>query len=265
MDFSETSEKALSFALNIASNTKAKLWILHSYRLIEPVPEYAGFGPFNLKEELEKMGKEKFRSIEEKYLGNVLFTYEFLLEIGFPEDTIATALDFYDIDMVIMGTQGSSGVSEILGSTTGHIIDTISCPVLVIPKNAEFKGIKKITIAYDYLKSKKRDALEIVTILSKIYKAELDIVNFNTTTKTGKEESSGILGLDEYLDGVRHKYHFKLAKNFIEGITDYIKQEGTDILVMIPHSHSLIESLFHSSMTRKMILHSDIPLLTIHD
>ena len=115
------------------------------------------------------------------------------------------------------------------------------------------------------MKSNWAEIFETVLDLVRIFKSDLDIVNFNATKKTDKLESAGVLSLDKFLDGVHHKYHFKAAKKIEKAITDFVESEGTDILVMIAHHHGLIESLFHSSVTRKMVLHARTPLLVLRE
>jgi nucleotide-binding universal stress UspA family protein len=265
VEFSVNSDNALIYAINIARQCNAKLWILHCYRLIQTVPEMEGVAGFSLKEVLEKAWKDEFEKLKKNYFHEDFTNYSFLLEIGFPEDVIKLQTKKIPIDLVIMGTAGATGIGEILGSTTSKVVDMVDCPVLAIPASARFNGIKKVTIAYDEEKVNDPNSYSMILNLVRKFKSKLDIVNFNTTLKTGGKESEGRLSLDPYLDGVKHKYHFKAAGKIEKAITDFVEAEGTDILVMVAHDHGFIESLFHSSITRKMVLHAKTPLLIIHE
>jgi nucleotide-binding universal stress UspA family protein len=220
---------------------------------------------FSLKEVLEKAWKEEFEKLKKNYFEEDFTNYSFLLEIGFPENVIKIQAGKIPADLVIMGTTGATGIREILGSTTSKVVDMVDCPVLAIPSSARFNGIKKMTIAYDEEKINDPDSYAMVLNLVRKFKSNLDIVNFNTTLKSGETENEGMLSLDPYLDGVKHKYHFKVANKIEKAITDFVEEEGTDILVMVAHDHGFIESLFHSSTTRKMVLHAKTPLLIIHE
>ena len=263
VDFSENSENALIYALSIAKKCKAKLTILHCYRLIQTVPEMTEVAGFGLKDFLEKTWRDEFDKLKSRYFEEEFDDYEFILEIGFPEDMIKRQTEIRSIDLIIMGTTGATGIREILGSTTSQVVDTINCPVLAIPANARFNGINKVTIAYDEHHLDNPKAFSMVLGLVRAFKSDLEIVSFNSTRKASAEESEGVLSLDPYLDGVRHKYHFKVAKHLEKAITDFVETEGTDILVMVSHDHGFIKSLFHSSVTRKMVLHAKTPLLVL--
>ncbi len=60
----------------------------------------------------------------------------------------------YKIDIVVMGTHGASGITElILGSNTASVIEKAPVPVLAIPANAVYTGINNVVYAYDEIKS----------------------------------------------------------------------------------------------------------------
>lgn len=51
------------------------------------------------------------------------------------------------IDLVVMGTKGASGVTEILiGSNTADVIEKCHCPVLAIPAESDFKTPTKVVL-----------------------------------------------------------------------------------------------------------------------
>ena len=60
-----------------------------------------------------------------------------------PQAIIKTASD-NDVDLIIMGTHGASGVREFfIGSTAQQVIKISSCPVLTVPSNQKVVNFKK--------------------------------------------------------------------------------------------------------------------------
>jgi len=53
---------------------------------------------------------------------------------GRPADAITAYADDHDIDAIVMGSRGRSGVSRVLlGSVAGTVVQDSSVPVTVVP------------------------------------------------------------------------------------------------------------------------------------
>ena len=95
-------ESALDFAIDIAKKAKARLYILHTYRLIDLHKKHAeGKNKSiirDISESVEKDFKEKY---EEKLMRSGV-NYEFMIEIGFLIDRIIANIREKNIDMLLM-------------------------------------------------------------------------------------------------------------------------------------------------------------------
>src|SRR5690606_8262838 len=55
-----------------------------------------------------------------------------------------------DYDLIVMGTQGASGIGKaLLGTNTAHVIKDSQVPVLVVPNKAMFGNIYEVAVATD--------------------------------------------------------------------------------------------------------------------
>ena len=64
---------------------------------------------------------------------------------------IKNTVDKLDIDLIIMGTKGASGLKEkTIGSHTGAVITRVKCPVLVIPERANYERPENIAFPTDF-------------------------------------------------------------------------------------------------------------------
>ena len=50
-----------------------------------------------------------------------------------------------------------------------------------------------------------------------------------------------------------------------DSILDFIKLHRIDLLAVAKHKRGFWDSLFHSSLTKKLAMHINIPLLVLHD
>lgn len=135
-DFSATSDAALEFAKTIATTFGASLHLLHVFE--DPyVPgafgaeTYAPLSPTMRAELLEeaaaRLGHRLPPEEKERFRG----TTEIVSGVG------ATAIVEYardhDINLIVMGTHGRTGVAHLLiGSVAERVVRTAGCPVLTV-------------------------------------------------------------------------------------------------------------------------------------
>ena len=135
-DFSENSEHALKYALALATLSQADLQLFH---VVEPItyPQSTEFFEPVL-DEVELMMKmetafqqqleDQVTTLKAKYpkIKGKLVTGNTFLEI------IQAARDD-DVDMIVMGTHGRTGLAHVLiGSVAERVVREAPCPVLTV-------------------------------------------------------------------------------------------------------------------------------------
>lgn len=129
-DGSTYSEKALREAVNLAKTCGTKLYVVS---VIEVNPEYATMAP-NVVEKLEKDTGELISAVktcvEKEGIDAEMITHEGEEAWRFIVDEAKTR----NVDMIVMGTHGRSGLTRLLmGSVTQKVIGHAPCKVLVVP------------------------------------------------------------------------------------------------------------------------------------
>ena len=144
-DFSENSEHALKYALTLATLSQADLQLFH---VVEPItyPQSTEFfepvldeGELMMKMEAayQKQLEDKVAALKEEYpkLTGKLVTGNTFLEI------IQAARDD-EVDMIVMGTHGRTGLAHVLiGSVAERVVREAPCPVLTV-KHPEHEFVK---------------------------------------------------------------------------------------------------------------------------
>ncbi|HMS32464.1 MAG TPA: universal stress protein [Ignavibacteria bacterium] len=271
-DFSPNSENALNYAVEIARKIKGNLVLLHAYsvQLIDPnMPAEIYLSAYqeeekSAKESLDELSKRISESNKNEN-GNNIFNTEAIVTQGLVVDEVLSLINDFKIDLVIMGTHGASGITElILGSNTASVIEKATIPVLAIPGNAVYKGINNIVYAYDDIKSG-LPSFQRLLEFAKIYDSEITLLHIIETGKDtadiNKKEFDRIRQSSDY-----DKIRLELVKeeNIIEGINDYVNSNNVDILAMAIRKRTLIDKIFSRSLTKKMAYHTKIPLLALH-
>jgi nucleotide-binding universal stress UspA family protein len=133
IDFSESSQRALKYAVPFAEQFDAKLILLH---VVEPVatPDFAVSFPLLLENDkvkaackgrLEHIIKEQ--AIESKRVEKTLVRF------GRSFHEIADGARTLKVDLIIISTHGYTGLKHaLLGSTTERVVRHAPCPVLVV-------------------------------------------------------------------------------------------------------------------------------------
>ncbi|MGC2061676.1 MAG: universal stress protein [Thermodesulfovibrionales bacterium] len=129
-DGSTYSEKALREAVNLAKTCGTKLYVVS---VIEVNPEYATMAP-NVVEKLEKDTGELIDAVkacvQKEGIDVEVITHEGEEAWRFIIDEAKAR----NVDMIVMGTHGRSGLTRLLmGSVTQKVIGHAPCKVLVVP------------------------------------------------------------------------------------------------------------------------------------
>ena len=134
-DFTEASAYAAAYALNMAVQYKARLFLLHVVDLTEDAAGFyvphVSFGKLN-KELADVAGVMLKKFCAKQFKG--FKRLEMKVLAGEPYKEIIKTVKKDKIDVVVMGTFGRSGLDKFFfGSTTDRVLRKADRPVLVVP------------------------------------------------------------------------------------------------------------------------------------
>lgn len=134
-DGSETSEKAVDHALSLASVYDASLYILHVVNIAKYSSLSGEIEWGSVSESLREEGEEVTENVKNKAEKKGIDVTTFIND-GVPHKEILKISRDKDIDLIVMGTHGRSGVDRILlGSVTERVLRSSEIPMLVIGKS----------------------------------------------------------------------------------------------------------------------------------
>ena len=141
VDFSPHAEKALLYAWSLAKLFHAHLHVLH----VVDIPIHPEHYAVNLNltgefghELMTRSHEELERMMAQHQPANV--KYRAVVEFGRAYNEIVEFAARHDTDLIVMGTQGLSGLKKFfLGSTTAKVVRHAPCPVLTVkPEERDF-------------------------------------------------------------------------------------------------------------------------------
>ena len=134
-DFSKTSAKALTGAIDLAQTHRAKLAIMHAYVPLVPlVPEqYIEAGTWDrIDTETQRWAERQLAKLAERARKSGVRVSSMLVS-GDPSRQIVRTARSLRADLIVVGTHGRQGLTKLfLGSVAERVIATAACPVLTI-------------------------------------------------------------------------------------------------------------------------------------
>ena len=135
LDLSQSTEKVVEKAEEIAKAVSAKLWLLH---VAEPEPDFVGYevGPQSVRDSLSKKFHHEHRQIQEiaeRMRKNGIETTALLVQ-GSTVGTILMKATTVSADMIVVGSHGKGPMSRLLvGSVSEGVLRKAHCTILVVP------------------------------------------------------------------------------------------------------------------------------------
>ena len=258
-DFSKNAKVALSYAVNIANHFDAEIVVLNTYQLRTKAGVFLSMEDILIKDAEVEMDKLK-KEFKPRLFQQTIFTTKVMR--GETTDAIAAIANNHKVDLIVMGTKGASGLKEIfLGSNTMGVIKKTSVPVLTIPEDATYQPLKRIVFAIDSL-NVKGTSLAPLAALAKAYKATVDIFHIENAPVTIGIDPA----VDVFLADIPHQfYQFHDLHDITGSIDGFVEEIRGDMLCLIRRQRSILDNLFHTSVTQKEVYHSKTPLLILQE
>ncbi|WP_010520766.1 universal stress protein [Aquimarina agarivorans] len=272
-DFSKNAYDALFYATRLFKKEPCQFYILNTFEVKTPI--------FTSRLYLEK-GAALYHSLSEKSeceLKEVLhsivrdtedFEHQFeIISISKPLiETIAKTIVSKQIDLVVMGTKGASGIKEIfMGSNTVNVIEAInSSPILVVPENIDIYPLYHIAFATDFTNKYNLNVLQTLKSFCKLDDAILKVIHVTDTKELSNSQQENKRSLDTYFDDVKHST-ISIAKNksVEKHISTMVDCLEFDLLAMIKYRHGFFEKMTHEAIIKKIGHHTKRPFLIIPD
>ena len=278
VDFSTHSEKACKIAVNIAGQLHTKLILMHCY--INPVIHSIPFSDIyaydssllskmeyseeNANQEFQKfvnkiskeVGDEKWKSVSPEYI----------IKSGYPDDDILAFAQKYHPQLIVMGSGGSNVPYGTLGSIAADIMYNATLPVLIVPEETPEHTLNNFSQVLYATNFDEKDfaSLDKLMVLLKPFNIKLKCVHVGQPHGDGWDMArlEGMKNvLQEKYKGFEFGCHLIVGKDPLESLEKYMQEEKVDIISLTTHKQNMITRLFNPSLAKRMVFHTNTPLL----
>lgn len=268
-DFSKAAENAFLYAIHLTKALDANLILAHVYELPE------------LGRALHQTSKEVYELMEMESLGNFKKSVQKLRELanekGFDDidfkhimaegqivPGIATLAEKENIDYIVMGTTGASGLKEVfLGSVAAGVIDTAPCRVLSIPEDTDpSDAIDKVAYLTNY-KDEEVVSFDQVANFAKKFNADVYCLHYDKHVSDVSEKDMDEWKGKLHTEGLNVSYHVISGDDFEDSLIEFYQENKIDIIGIQPRKRNLFSAIFKKSNTKSIAQHLKIPLLSL--
>ncbi|TVR81192.1 MAG: hypothetical protein EA412_03515 [Chitinophagaceae bacterium] len=261
-DFSEFSLKAIEFGIEIAKKTNGSIYIFTSIH----VPGSSIAMMNEMMDVLEKETQNDLNNlldeVKSEVSGEVDINGNF--SVGDPVMAINEFSGKIGADLIVMGTKGASGLKKaLIGSNASGVIKNTKIPVLLIPEDSNYLSFNEILYASD-LKNMDSEIDEILSLF-KLWTPSITVLHIFNEQLPDSMIEDGSTGVDL----IRRHHYDKLKFKSVKGkdplndIENYIIDNPTDLIILFSEKRSLLQSIFDSSLSKKMAFHAKTPMLVI--
>lgn len=259
-DFSENAVNALEFAKKIAHKEKASITLFYAFYAVYDFAAQAT----EILGQIEQDAKRELKKATDAGKAEGLdFNYKIV------QGTVSSAVTSFayreDYDLIVMGTQGASGIKKaLIGSNTGHVIKESKTAVLAVPEAAKLANVKKIAIGLELQKEEEKYFKSLFD-LTRDLNLPYEFFHIQKEENFGKEiEFKGLEShLRERFPELKMEFKVLQNKDIESGLKGYLEENNEAMLVMFYKHKTFFEYLFNKSESLKMAYHTHVPLLII--
>ena len=195
--------------------------------------------------------------------------YDYTLREGLPEEEIIAYGKEYRPDLIVMGTRGKDQKDiDLIGSVTGEVIEMNKVPVLAIPENVPFHDLgeaKHIAFATSF---SQRDLIAFDRFMDVIKGYDVQIHLFNISTSRDEWNEIRLTGVREYFQKqypeASISYTVLDDGDLLLAIEKFVRDQHIDLIALTTYRRNILARILNPSIAKKMLFHTDTPLLVMH-
>lgn len=275
-DFSTNGNHSAEYGYNLARALKAHVVLCNAITIPAQLSEVGEMSwPLNgydgiiddSDEELKKLKKHLEHNDRSSGFHPQISTIN---QTGRLTDVVENVMFSYHPDMVVMGTHRKGIAHFLLDDNCRNMINSTSCPLLLIPPRTVFRDFGKIAFAtnFEHPAQDFEDIFKLIPTAS-IFGSDILVTHVHTAHPKSTDHQHIA---EELLTGIFNKANYpNIFYKSVEnehagtGLSLFCEDQQIGLLVMVHRPHDFIDIVLSGSTTQKMAAKITIPLLVLPD
>ncbi|SHK38857.1 Nucleotide-binding universal stress protein, UspA family [Maribacter aquivivus] len=271
-DFSDNAWNALVYGISFFKKTHCTFHIVHINSINTNASGEAAMyvSPDILEKTILAESNEKLKALSKKIEQlplNVKHEFHFKAIYGFFTDQLKEFVKNKNIELIIMGTKGASGLKSVsIGSNTGNVITKVPCTLLAVPEDATYSKISEIGFPSDlnlFYDVKILDTIKDIILLKKSALRLLYVSSKGEELNANQIKIKNLL-LDYYKEN-ECTFHEVTGKKLDESVQCFTESRDLDMLIMVAKNLNFLERILFRPTVEKISYHTKVPFLVIHE
>jgi len=264
-DFSECARAAEEIGLEIAKKANAKISFLHT---ISPPIDWVKLPlekEVNFPETKAEIGAAKSElSALVRNVHKLSLEADEFIAFNKGREAIDRHIENYSNDLVVMGSHGSKGFKELIGSNTQKVVRYSPSPVLVIKEKKKLEEINSIVFASTFEEDVHESFSKVIEFADLIdAKIHLLYVNMPFHFKETDEIEERMTQFLNKCPRGTCTINVYNALNEERGILNFSKKINADLISVTTHGKTGFMRMLSPSITESLINHSSLPVLSV--
>lgn len=273
-DFSKNAWNAIHYALTLFWEQDCKFFILNAFqvgtsglatkrglanetRLFRLLREESERGLRRVSKKITDLGTNKKHEVTTLSVADQL------------TNAIAKTVETKEIDLVVMGTKGATGLKEVfMGSNAHKVIKEIQeCPLILVPDEfEEHKDLDTLVLATGYEHVFNPQELKPILEISKDFGSKILVAYVGGESAMTPQQQTSKLELGKQLEIVEHEFLFVEKEGSVNETIQKIIEQNKNIhmVAMVNYWHSFFEKLTREPVIKKVSFNTTVPFLVIH-
>ena len=258
VDFSPSSNNALEYAIEMAKLFNNKILLVYAMHESKFASIFTG-------SDNKKLLQEGISAKLDEYKKNIVKIWpnarvETRIDEGKPYKVIEQITEDPECDLVVMGTNGASGIDVFIGSTTRRVMSSANVPVVAVKEKRENPSFNNIVLPIDLTKTSKQKvdwAIKLakkfnstIHVIMEVEKDEFlkNKVQANLTQIEGVLRKNGIKYVAKLLDDLKY------PDNIGQDTVQYAEEVDADlIIIMTQQEVSGVSQIFIGNYAEQVV------------
>ncbi len=212
--------------------------------------------------ELERIAREKSKEFG--------IEVETTVREGVVYEEIANAAEEYNVDLVVMGTNGKPGNlrQRMIGSNAYRVVTLVQPPVITIKGDAEISKIKNLVFPI-MADRKSREKTGTAMRIARLFDAHIHAVSFVIRESERETLTRQLRQVEKFISerGVKVSSELVVPENrkpIAKHTIEYARKVGGDLILITEEGEEPdLADMLLSSDVRDMLYYSEIPVMSV--
>jgi nucleotide-binding universal stress UspA family protein len=276
IDFSAASANAVRYAADLAKSPEfeiGRIVLLNSYYVsiyeqILPSPELVQVGEQEIREKRAEL-KQRLETLKQQTIqitGPAVIVEPVCSSLPLLR-ALLKEIPEKEAGLLILGanTKKNSRESDI-GEQVIRIAKVSPVPVLIIPVDKDFSGIRKVLLPCDFKNLANLAPLKTLQDSNLRLKTKLLVLNVDPALRRAEPDEKFReveRSLDNYLKNIAHELYYSDDPDILSGILNFAEDKDVDLIIALPGKHSFFYTMTHKSISQHLSVNGQTPVLIL--